>query len=205
MPPFDYSCVDWTDDDTSPFDQCDDQEQEEEELNSSSSCVCHYSSSVLSIERKRTIRFALEDQVLEIPNREDYSASDIQATWYNRHEFLSMRRQISHALQVLETNCERPSPPPRGLEYRTEEGARKRTLNKRDAHSAVLSEQEHQWRAGAMENPERIAANYNAVSVKCAGMALLAGVQDEQNVRDYLQDTRQELLVQQLLLHRIQT
>ena len=76
----------------------------------------------------------------------------------------------------------------RGLEFRTTEGGMKRSYHKRQAYAAVLEEQERQWVTGC-ENPDRIAAAYQYVSCKCQGLALLRGIQDEHEIRDFVKAT----------------
>ena len=186
MPPFDFSCVDWSDDDANPFDECD---TDCSELQSS----CCYE----ALERRqRVISFAEEEELHEIPSLEEYSLEEKQAAFYSKSEFSTMRTQAQQVLLLLENSIrgvsESDTFTSRGLECRTDMGGRKRTHNRREAYHWVFSEQERQWRCGENDT-ERIATVYKAVSCNTTANALMSGVEDEQAVQDYLQDARAQL------------
>jgi murein L,D-transpeptidase YcbB/YkuD len=184
---FDFSCVDWSDDDSSPFDQC--------EQSTSSSCDEPAScESSISSTRTSTVRFAQEDEVFEHLHLNEYSQEDINATWYRPHEFRQVKSQVHELAGQLEQfqrqglATETEAYTMRGLEIRTEEGGMRRSSNKREAYAAVLEEQQRQWRSGR-QDPDRIAAAYQVVSCKCQGMALLRGVQDAHDVQEFIRSS----------------
>lgn len=121
----------------------------------------------------------------------DYSEDDINATWFRPHELRQMKSQLQQLIPQLEQRLkhrdmtEQDFLAMRGLESRTTQGGMKRAYHKREAYAAVIEEQERQWRSGR-EDPERIAANYQVVAVKCQGYALLQGIQDEHDVREFI-------------------
>lgn len=176
---FDFSSFDWSDDDSSPFDQCD---------SSNSGCGEPLSmSSSSSSTRTPTVRFAQEDEIFDHLHINDFTEDDINATWFRPDEFRQMRSQIQQSVSEIEEQdgqgVDTDTLTMRGLEFRTIEGGMKRSFHKREAYAAVLEEQTRQRRYG-LENLERIAAAYQIVSYKCLGMALLRAVQDEQDARE---------------------
>jgi len=191
---FVFAFVDWSDEDVSPFDQ-----------DTSSSCDDSVSISEASSEGSTTrIRFALEDDVVDHLHINDYTEDDINATWFRPHEFREMRERARRFINVVEQRQQhQPEEEPvdendddttmspiatsclRGLEFRTTEGGMKRSIHKREAYASVLQEQERQWMYGR-HSPDRIAAAYQVISAKCQGLALLQGVQDEHDIREYV-------------------
>ena len=175
---FDFAFVDWSDEDSNPFDQC----ECSSSSNSSNSSQC-------SGNRAITIRFAQEDEIFEIPHIKDFSPLQIEATWYRPEEFRAMRSQVQQVIaEHADSDCDvssstsSASEAMRGLEYRTPQGNMKRSWHKRQAYASVLEEQERQWLC-ARHDPERIAAAYMLVSTKCHGLALFQGLKDEQDAK----------------------
>lgn len=188
---FDFSVVDWSDDDSSPFDQCD---YSSSGSSSSSTLLSSLSS------KTPTVRFSQNDEIFLIPHVKEYSEEDIQAIWYRPYEFREMRSQahrIVHAIEQQKQHQTIPAAPSesdsmtmRGLEFRTSEGSLKRSLHKREAYTAVMEEQERQWMTG-QEDPDRIAAAYKIISTKCHGLALFRGIRDEHDVRTFTMNSNE--------------
>jgi len=180
MAQFDFSFVDWSDDDSSPFDQCD---------YSRSDATSTASSSLDCSTRTTKIRFAQEDDMVDHIHIKDFTQEDIESCWFRPHEFRAMResaQQFVDMMELQQKQCiETDTMTSRGLEMRTAEGGSNRSTNKRQAYAAVLAEQERQWVYGR-EAPARIAASYQIISSKCLGLALLRGLQDQHDVREYV-------------------
>lgn len=182
MAQFDFSFVDWSDDDSSPFDQCD---------SSSSDAISTVSSSLHCSTRTTKIRFAQEDDVVDHIHINNFTQEDIEACWFRPHEFRAMRESAQQFVDMMEAqnkqSIENDTMTSRGLEMRTTQGGSKRSAHRRQAYGAVMAEQERQWNYGRDE-PDRIAAAYQIISSKCLGLALLRGVQDEHDVREYVSE-----------------
>ncbi|CAB9502031.1 expressed unknown protein [Seminavis robusta] len=187
---FDFSCVDWSDDDSSPFDQC---ESSVSSISSSESSVTSTTSLTPTNTRSTRVRFAQEDEVFEVLHVKDFSEDDIKAAWYRPEEFREMRFQIQRDIFLMEQqrndlSVESDTFTKRGLECRTSEGSLKRSQQRLKAYAAVLQTQQRLWREGR-EDPEQIAAAYRLVSSRCLGMALLQGIQDHHDVRERTVET----------------
>ena len=181
---FDFAAADWSDDDSSPFDQCD-------TSSSSSSCSSgHCDDSTAMLRSPTSIRFAQEDEVFDIPHVNDFSDEHKKAGWYQPHEFRAMRMLAAHVAEngatgLLDSDdCDL-----RGLEFRSLEGGMKRSLHKREAYAAVLGAQERLWEEGHYHPcPDTLAAAYKVVAIKCQGLALFRGIKDAQDISEYVRN-----------------
>jgi len=119
--------------------------------------------------KKKSVRFAEEDEELEIPNRHSYSAAEVADAWYDASEYADIRESIAIAVAKMSTSsCSSSSSSTndatvqdssggtdlvfvdttittRGLENRTKEGAYASWRNRKSALDAVLDEVERQW------------------------------------------------------------
>jgi hypothetical protein len=72
----------------------------------------------------------------------------------------------------------------RGTEYRTEEGGRKRILNKKVGRDAVFDEQDAQWDVDELD-PDTLASLYVAATRHCQIEAHRLALQDEKEAREF--------------------
>ena len=115
----------------------------------------------------------------------DYTQREIEATWYSKAEKEHIRREILQTVQLMESGriadiddvvyCQR------GLEFRTDQGARLRQGNKDLSREAVLDEQDFQECSG-YSDIEAIASVYSEISYQCRVAALMMGLSDAKTV-----------------------
>ena len=111
----------------------------------------------------------------------DYTQREIEATWYSKADMEPIRREILQTVQLMESGrtadiddviyCQR------GLEFRTEQGARLRQRNKDLSREAVLDEQDFQECSG-YSDIEAIASVYVHSTYQCQVAAHILGLTD---------------------------
>jgi hypothetical protein len=97
----------------------------------------------------------------------DYTQEEIKATWFSKADFENIKAEIRFDIGLLHAGIhdqDTLSFCRLGLECRTKEGTRKRTLNKVIARNAVLDEQDRQWNSFVTDDAEAIAKVYIAAS-----------------------------------------
>jgi len=149
--------------------------------------------------RKSSVRFSAEHEVNEIESREDFSPSEIKATWYNHADYNSFKREALVTLSLnrsgrLEEQSKEYTM--RGLEARTREGSAKRKQMRDVILCQVLSEQERQ-RQLCFEDPHLIAYACRGVSSASLFVAKDRAQLDEADVQ---LDTPAEPIVAQPIL-----
>jgi hypothetical protein len=111
-------------------------------------------------------------EVFPIKHIDDFSESEVATIWYNGDEYADIKSDFKATVFLMESGKELPEDhTSRGLEYRTQQGAWTRYENKKNAHNAVLDEQDKQWKADA-DDFDAMACVYMEVSRKCIEDAL---------------------------------
>lgn len=133
------------------------------------------------------VRFANENEVVEIPHINKMSDEMIANIWYHSKEYADIKSGYQVTIFMMEAGEKLPveEHSSRGLEYRTQEGAWARYENKRDAYNAVLDEQDEQWKKDA-DDHDAIARVYLEQSSKCLKAAQSRGKKDSSDVQEYM-------------------
>ena len=127
----------------------------------------------------RSVRFASEVDVKEVPHLNNVPEDEHVATWYSVEDFDEMKKDMIATVRLMITNkpvgedrCTR------GLEFRTPAGARLRKQTKLEALTAVWNEQVSQWKRHETDE-ERISIVYQRLSYKSREAAHTMGLRDE--------------------------
>ena len=153
---------------------------------------CYESISVASSVGLNCVSFDMTTHVHEIPSRHDYTAEEIDATWYGRREKEVMREAafgIAESLDYHYFHGSHPDQPTstrfRGLESYTREGSDQRKLHRVKNLVAVLREQRRQRSCGELvtNGPEMLEAVCYPMSSKCQKLASIQGMRDERDAR----------------------
>ena len=135
---------------------------------------------------RRTVTFASQINVQEIPHLKDIPKEEVHSTWYDNTDFENIKKSIIVTIRMMMANkpigddqCTR------GLEFRTPAGAKLRKKNKLEALTAVWNEQVAQWQAGVTDD-EAIREVYVRATAPCQDTALRAGAHDAKDVQNYL-------------------
>jgi hypothetical protein len=107
--------------------------------------------------RQRRIEFVPYVNVVDIPNRSDFSEEEVQAVWYNCGEMQHFKKRVRTAIGRLSANGEGSSCHGEGLETKDESMERRTRVH--EARFAIFFEQEYQWEDN-VEDPEYIADLY---------------------------------------------
>lgn len=152
---------------------------------------------------QQCLRFAPTVEVVEIPNRFDYSREEIEDSWFSALDYEEFRENSYmtmglHRAGLLSNNSNSNDSEHcmRGLECRLQEVSKERQWTRYHATSAVLNEQYKQYRMGYW-NPQAIADLYHAVSWKSQYTAYTQAMLDEQEQQ---RDTASTAAVTLLLL-----
>lgn len=162
----------------------------------STSCSTACSSSPEGKEARlpsRNVHFNLDAcEVFNIIHVDDIPEEDICEIWYTAEEYSNIKKDYQITIFMMDEGekISGDDHTSRGLEYRSKEGAWARYENKRDAYNAVLDEQDQQWKDDA-DDEEKIRAVYLEQSTKCRNAAILRGMQDEEDVKEYLRPKRE--------------
>ena len=134
-------------------------------------------------------------KVKKVRSRAHYTEEESSSVWYSPEEYVAIKKGCVSTLKMMSkpgfVDCERFSS--RGLEVRTKEASRRRKEIKTFAAQSVLDEQEFQDETGEVD-PERIREVYRETSSMSESKAQLIGMRDEEVVKEYLKELRQELL-----------
>lgn len=147
--------------------------------------------SVASSTGLNCVSFDLTDKVREVPNRNDYTAEELEATWYGRREKEVMRQAAFGIAESLDIHYfhdyqDRSSSTRfRGLESYTQEGSEQRNLHRVKNLVAVLREQRRQRCCGELvtNGPELLEAACYTTSTRCQKLAGIQGNRDERDAR----------------------
>jgi hypothetical protein len=132
---------------------------------------------------KKCISFAENIQIRETLHIDEYSAEEVQATWYTKRELQDIKNAIrdvvtqnfskdkTNSIQE-EESCNR------GFEGFSKYGAAQKKKNKMDAAMALFSEQECQKDYGIVDD-EALALLYASCTRHCQAVAHSRALQDE--------------------------
>jgi hypothetical protein len=136
------------------------------------------SKSLLS-ELRRTVSFAPSAHIRHVSHIEDYSANEIEATWYSQQEYKLMKYDIRGTVKMM-ARSERLAIDQctRGLEHKTKEGMQRKMFNQIESISAVMDEQDRQARDG-IRDETLIARAYMVYTVHCTAMAHYMALSDQ--------------------------
>jgi hypothetical protein len=139
------------------------------------------------VHRQIIVRFS-RDAIQEhsINRRQDLSVEEINETWYNREEYADIREEIRSTIKLLRaglTDPERVGFCYRGLEHKTSERGKQRSLNIVQSVEAVLVPQKRMQLEGTIPDPSAIADGYCAISLQCQNDAHIVGLWDEKSVK----------------------
>ncbi|GAX14116.1 hypothetical protein FisN_8Hh048 [Fistulifera solaris] len=136
----------------------------------------------------KSLAFAQENEVFEIPHINDFTDEDVAATWYDAEEYAEIKADYQCVIFMMESGeriDDDEEHTTRGLEYRTQQGAWSRYENKRDAYNAVLDEQDRHWKKD-IDDPEALRRVYVEQVAKCQRAAEQRAAQDEVDMREIL-------------------
>ncbi|GAX11956.1 hypothetical protein FisN_8Lh048 [Fistulifera solaris] len=159
-------------------------------LESSSQSSFEVKGSSKSTSRKayKSLAFAQENEVFEIPHINDFTDEDVAATWYDAEEYAEIKADYQCVIFMMESGeriDDDEEHTTRGLEYRTQQGAWSRYENKRDAYNAVLDEQDRHWKKD-IDDPEALRRVYVEQVAKCQKAAEQRAAQDEMDMREIM-------------------
>ena len=154
---------------------------------STHSSSCTTSSKPRKNKPQQCLRFAASVEVVEIPNRFDYSRAEIEDTWFQSYDYEEFRENSYMTMGLyraglLPLNIPNDKHCMRGLEGRLQEAAKEREWTRYHATTGVLNEQFRQYRLG-YRNPQAIADLYHSVSWKSQYKAYTQAMLDEQEQR----------------------
>jgi len=173
---------------------------------STTACSSSYDEYAQPIDNDRTLRFSPVDTVHTIVPAHQLVTPD--QLWYTAVEYHRMKKvDIIPAIKRLQSYQDNPkgkySSSFRGLEYRTRQGAYRRSQHKMQSISAVLWEQACQQDE---VDESRIRQVYMTISVPCQQAAYQLGLEDEQNAQvvysqpSHKQQQRLSIKLQKLFL-----
>ena len=146
------------------------------------------------LQRPRTIRFAPQIKVQQIPHIRSMPQDLVHAIWYNQQEYANIKKSYTATVRLMmrgllfspeQENSEHCT---RGLGCRTKEGSKLRRKIKLSGLIAVIEEQERQFREGIYD-PEKIAKVYKDIAAtKSQTTAFVSGLKDKQEIQEYLDD-----------------
>jgi hypothetical protein len=139
-------------------------------------------SPVTSLKSRRRLRFSLElNQFFPIVHIDDMDEADIHETWYEKRDYTAIKKSVIPIIQkfangekIAETNKQSL----RGLEYRTREGTLLRQNLRLAALTAVMNEQDRQWKEGVQDD-ERLAKVYRDLTSHCQEESRALALKDE--------------------------
>jgi nitrite reductase/ring-hydroxylating ferredoxin subunit len=147
---------------------------------------------------KKIVSFDKEVVARRHLHRNDFTDEEIRLTWHSHDEDLAATRaECTHTIKLMKAGECRDGDYifcSRGLEYRTPGGARLRQQHKFAAWDAVEAEQQRQWEAGLFDE-EVLAQVYIAYSDRCARIAHVIAINDEEFVRNQENVPRKKTLV----------
>jgi len=137
----------------------------------------------------KSVKFADKNEVFPIQHLDEMTDEEIFEIWYTSREYSEIKQAYQLTIFMMESGetISGDEHTSRGLEYRTQEGAWARYENKRDAYNAVLDEQDRQWKVDK-DDYEKIRQIYLKHSTKCANAAIVRALQDERDIKDFLEE-----------------
>jgi hypothetical protein len=133
--------------------------------------------------KRRSVSFAKNFDVKEVPHLRDVTPEELQAAWYTAEDFDKIKKSMIVTIRLMMAGkpighhqCVR------GLEFRTPSGAKTRKQNKLNALTAVWTEQVSQWNENKTDE-FAISFVYQQQSQKCREQARRFGCHDEKAVQ----------------------
>ena len=161
-----------------------------EETDDSSACSCSSDTEDSSPKSDRKVHFYPRVRIQRIANRQNLSEEHIEAVWYSRDEFKTIRKECFKTIRLLtDGECideEEGEFCARGLEYKVPSLYKERQRNKSAIRHAIFEEQENQW-GNEIEDPLVLAKISREISATCVEDAIVRGLLDEHAVEEYLQ------------------
>jgi hypothetical protein len=146
-----------------------------------------------SVSFNKNVRFRLTQHV------NDYSVEEEQACWYSRDDYIEMNNDVRCTVKMIE-EAERNSTNVfddvqccrRGCEKWTHNGAKRTLRRRREAITAVLSEQCAQVaHYGSLDEHRLLAIAYRQCSYRSQQTAYSMGLDDEKIVQPYQEEQEQ--------------
>jgi len=147
------------------------------------------------LKAKRSVTFSHKKHIKKIPHLNNLSDQIIDDCWWSPEDYEEFKASFQYLVFMMdsgEEKVENDEETTRGLEFRTQEGAWERFEHKRDAYNAVLDEQDRQWNRNA-DDPQKISELYEEVCAQCQTAACGRGSGDENDIKEYLTETREEI------------
>ena len=132
---------------------------------------------------QQCLRFAPTMTIVQIPSRSDYTAAEMEASWFQAQDYADFREQSYMTLGLYRAGLlqeDNDKHCMRGLEGRLEDASRERGWLRHHATAAVFNEQYQQFHR-CYNSPERIAEGYHAVTWKAQYAAYTKAMLDEQH------------------------
>lgn len=125
-----------------------------------------------------TVSFSFTaDSIEPTMHKDEYTEDERKATWYDVEDFRNLKMERRRTVKLMELGT-RPRDSVRGLEGKTKEGSRQRTMAILNAVSAVLDQQQDQEIQGSSD-PEALAQIYSMYSRKSQEEALERARKDQ--------------------------
>lgn len=160
----------------------------------------------IHLQRSTRVRFSDVIQEHAIMSLDDLSDSELQASWYSSTEKKELSAKRNKVLARLERgmSCKEVKATYRGLECWTTTGAEDLSDNVSRVITAVMEEQDRQWRAGVEYDARLIALKSQSVTGSSVQRALKMAQDDECQARRLHQCEDQEVFVDGISWYRPQ-
>ncbi|KAL3924130.1 MAG: hypothetical protein SGILL_001239 [Bacillariaceae sp.] len=144
--------------------------------------------------QRRNISFSETVVVHRIINREDFSAAETRASWYDRNDLRRMKDATKSEARLVESGVltEGEDCSIRGLESKTANGLRAKRQSRMNAYAAVFFEIDNQDDMG-MTDADAIADAYFAYSEPSLVTAQMIGVRDAEIAKGLQSQKPQQL------------
>lgn len=147
-----------------------------------------YSGDQMNPRQRRRVTFGNRIRIREVRHRNEISTEILEAAWLSTQDYSNIREVLKRTIrlmmegQVVDNDPRFEGLSSRGLETRTLQGQANRNQRRSSCRQAVLSEQAHQRRVGAMDT-ERIAAMSSIQSAWCVMEAQNKALMDAREAR----------------------
>ncbi|CAJ1926349.1 unnamed protein product [Cylindrotheca closterium] len=134
---------------------------------------------------KKGVTFSSNVTGIQIMNIEDYTPSEISASWYNQEDMDRITDRCLKLLRRMESDISNRGKKycTRGLEGHTALASISKNQNRACARAAVLMEQSKQWIENKVDD-QAIADAYSSTTSSCQLWAQVVGKRDEDIAED---------------------